>query len=153
MKSPACRHVKVEGECVHLAVYHERDFPSSRRVPIRQSTVAQFILPAMLRNLLLLALASFALSQDAPPTNASATDDEMGPAAFMWPPDRVWSGDVDNRPPCGSRASAGNRTEFPLSASIHYLISSFRKLLLHIMLLTCGYSWWCHISCCSRRLL
>ena len=136
MKSPACQHVKVEGECVHLAVYHERDFPSSRLVPIMPSIVLQFILSAMLRNLLLLGLASFALSQDAPPTNASATDDEMGPAAFMWPPDRVWSGDEDNRAPCGSRASAGNRTEFPLSMSIHCMVSSLRKHLLVVMLLT-----------------
>ncbi|RBR26359.1 uncharacterized protein FIESC28_00859 [Fusarium coffeatum] len=77
----------------------------------------------MLRNLLLLTLASFALSQDVPPTNASATDDEMGPAAFMWPPDRVWSGDVDNRAPCGSRTSAGNRTEFPLTGGAISLVA------------------------------
>ncbi|KAK2008342.1 hypothetical protein LZ32DRAFT_685501 [Colletotrichum eremochloae] len=41
-------------------------------------------------------------------------DDEMGPAAFMWPADRVWSGDMDNQEPCGSRSGVGNRTEFPL---------------------------------------
>ncbi|TKW49548.1 hypothetical protein CTA1_5573 [Colletotrichum tanaceti] len=41
-------------------------------------------------------------------------DDEMGPAAFMWPADRVWSGDMDNQEPCGSRAGVGNRTRFPL---------------------------------------
>ena len=121
---------------MHLVVYHEGDFPSSRLVSIRPSIVLQFILSAMLRNLLLLALASSALSQDVPPTNASVTDDEMGPAAFMWPPDRVWSGDEDNRAPCGSRADAGNRTEFPLSMSIHYLFSSLRKRLLFITLLT-----------------
>lgn len=51
------------------------------------------------------------------PSTASATSKSMGPAAFMWPPDRVWSGDMDNQPPCGSRAAPGNRTEFPLSTS------------------------------------
>ncbi|KAJ3538334.1 hypothetical protein NM208_g5952 [Fusarium decemcellulare] len=40
--------------------------------------------------------------------------DEMGPAAFMWPADRVWSASMDNTAPCGSVASPGNRSEFPL---------------------------------------
>ncbi|KAM5383498.1 hypothetical protein ACJZ2D_001947 [Fusarium nematophilum] len=40
--------------------------------------------------------------------------DEMGPAAFMWPADRVWSAAMDNTAPCGSVASPGNRSEFPL---------------------------------------
>lgn len=126
----------MEGERMHLAVYHEQDFPSSRLMSTRPLTILHFILSAMLRNLLVVTLASFALSQDAPPTNASATDDEMGPAAFMWPPDRVWSGDVDNHAPCGSRADAGNRTEFPLSMPIHYRSSSLRNRSLDVMLLT-----------------
>ncbi|KAK1971945.1 hypothetical protein LY78DRAFT_12244 [Colletotrichum sublineola] len=46
--------------------------------------------------------------------DAEPLDDEMGPAAFMWPADRVWSGDMDNQEPCGSRSGVGNRTEFPL---------------------------------------
>ena len=53
---------------------------------------------------------------------ASAADD-MGPAAFMWPEDRVWSGAVDNTGPCGSVASVGNRTSFPLSKSSFYHFS------------------------------
>jgi hypothetical protein len=40
---------------------------------------------------------------------------EMGPVAFMWPPDRQWGAAQDNRAPCGSASGAGNRTEFPLS--------------------------------------
>ncbi|KAF7562310.1 hypothetical protein G7046_g1821 [Stylonectria norvegica] len=48
----------------------------------------------------------------------AATDlggtDEMGPAAFMWPADRVWSAAMDNTAPCGSVANPGNRSEFPL---------------------------------------
>lgn len=48
---------------------------------------------------------------------ASAAEyDDMGPAAFMWPADRVWSASVDNHAPCGSVASPGNRTEFPMRA-------------------------------------
>lgn len=80
----------------------------------------------MLKNLLLLGLATFVIGQsgdDDNPSGASVTDDEMGPAAFMWPADRVWAGDVDNRAPCGSRASAGNRTEFPLSLSYPWVNS------------------------------
>lgn len=74
----------------------------------------------MLKNLLVLALASFAFGQDDIPTDATVKDEDMGPAAFMWPPDRVWSGDMDNKAPCGSRASAGNRTNFPMSTSASY---------------------------------
>lgn len=49
----------------------------------------------------------------------AATD--MGPAAFMWPPDREWGAAQDNTPPCGSSAGATTRTEFPLgSCSIFY---------------------------------
>ncbi|KAF4949140.1 hypothetical protein FSARC_13578 [Fusarium sarcochroum] len=78
----------------------------------------------MLKNLLLLTLASLAYSQDDDvPTDASVTDDEMGPAAFMWPPDRVWSGDMDNKAPCGSRSSTGNRTEFPLTGGAVALVA------------------------------
>lgn len=40
---------------------------------------------------------------------------DMGPAAFLWPPDRLWNAGIDNTPPCGSVASVGNRTQFPLS--------------------------------------
>jgi hypothetical protein len=44
-----------------------------------------------------------------------ASSGDMGPAAFMWPPDRVWSAQMDNTPPCGSVESPTNRTKFPLS--------------------------------------
>jgi hypothetical protein len=40
---------------------------------------------------------------------------EMGPVAFMWPPDREWGAAQDNHAPCGSAQSVVNRTEFPLS--------------------------------------
>jgi len=40
--------------------------------------------------------------------------DDFGPAAFMWPEDRVWDAAVDNHAPCGSRAAPRNRTDFPL---------------------------------------
>ncbi|KAM5349245.1 hypothetical protein ACJ41O_005752 [Fusarium nematophilum] len=79
----------------------------------------------MLKSLLFVALASFVAGQDDDdnPSTASVTDDEMGPAAFMWPPDRVWSGDRDNEAPCGSRASPGNRTEFPLTGGAVALVA------------------------------
>ncbi|KAF4989116.1 hypothetical protein FGRMN_9359 [Fusarium graminum] len=76
----------------------------------------------MFPNLLLLALLPLVSAQDEPPTEASVTDEDMGPAAFMWPPDRVWSGDMDNKGPCGSRATAGNRTEFPLTGGAVALV-------------------------------
>lgn len=39
--------------------------------------------------------------------------DDMGPAAFMWPADRVWAAHADNTAPCGSVARPTNRTNFP----------------------------------------
>ncbi|EGX90684.1 hypothetical protein CCM_07104 [Cordyceps militaris CM01] len=47
---------------------------------------------------------------------AATTSDTIGPAAFMWPPDRVWSADADNTAPCGSIAGVQNRTVFPLQS-------------------------------------
>ncbi|KAJ3950974.1 hypothetical protein N0V92_012633 [Colletotrichum tropicale] len=61
-----------------------------------------------LKTFLALGLASVAYAQD------NVMDDDMGPAAFMWPADRVWSGDMDNQAPCGSKSGVENRTEFPL---------------------------------------
>lgn len=46
-----------------------------------------------------------------------ATEEEMGPAAFLWPPDRAWSAHIDNHAPCGSVEGPGKRVEFPLSMS------------------------------------
>ncbi|KAK3297354.1 uncharacterized protein B0H64DRAFT_391991 [Chaetomium fimeti] len=60
---------------------------------------------APLRPVLILALA----------TNVMGASDNMGPAAFFWPPDRAWSEQTDNTAPCGSVTGVGNRTEFPLS--------------------------------------
>lgn len=47
---------------------------------------------------------------------ADAEYTDMGPAAFMWPPDRVWSAAADNTSPCGSVSAPNNdnRTDFPL---------------------------------------
>ncbi|CAI7601932.1 unnamed protein product [Penicillium glandicola] len=39
---------------------------------------------------------------------------EMGPAAFLWPPDRLWGAAYDNNAPCGSSTGPVNRTNFPL---------------------------------------
>ncbi|KAL2827870.1 hypothetical protein BJY01DRAFT_261777 [Aspergillus pseudoustus] len=39
---------------------------------------------------------------------------EMGPVAFMWPPDRAWGAAYDNNAPCGSKSGVVNRTDFPL---------------------------------------
>lgn len=61
-------------------------------------------------------VASRVSADDAPSTSAN-----IGPAAFMWPPDRVWSADADNTPPCGSIAGVQNRTAFPLRKSSSYL--------------------------------
>lgn len=45
--------------------------------------------------------------------------DNMGPAAFLWPPDREWSADADSTAPCGSTKGVGVRTEFPLGKLFH----------------------------------
>ena len=47
-------------------------------------------------------------------TAAKTTAEDMGPAAFMWPADRVWSAAADNTAPCGSVSGVTNRTAFPL---------------------------------------
>lgn len=44
----------------------------------------------------------------------TSSAEEMGPNAFMWPTDRVWSASMDNTAPCGSVASPGNRSDFPM---------------------------------------
>jgi hypothetical protein len=67
----------------------------------------------MQRQAVLLALTSFCLFFVHAAETPMATD--MGPAAFLWPPDRVWGAAQDNTPPCGSSAGVTNRTEFPLS--------------------------------------
>ena len=41
--------------------------------------------------------------------------DDIGPAAFWWPPDRAWAAHIDNTPPCGSVEGVNTRTKFPLS--------------------------------------
>lgn len=56
-----------------------------------------------------------------------ATHNDMGPAAFMWPPDRVWSAAADNHAPCGSVAGVGNRTEFPLGKALHEIPNVLRR--------------------------
>ncbi|KAL3467772.1 hypothetical protein BJX64DRAFT_123145 [Aspergillus heterothallicus] len=47
-------------------------------------------------------------------THGEEAAEEMGPVAFMWPPDRTWGAAYDNNAPCGSNSSVVNRTEFPL---------------------------------------
>jgi len=42
-------------------------------------------------------------------------DDNMGPAAVLWPSDRAFSEANDNTAPCGSAAGVSNRTDFPMS--------------------------------------
>ncbi|PSK37290.1 hypothetical protein B9Z65_2032 [Elsinoe australis] len=47
-------------------------------------------------------------------THGSDAAKSMGPAAFMWPPDRKWGAAQDNTAPCGSASGVVNRTDFPL---------------------------------------
>lgn len=47
--------------------------------------------------------------------NGDGAADGMGPAAFMWPPDRAWLDFADNIGPCGSLDGPSNRTAFPMS--------------------------------------
>lgn len=48
---------------------------------------------------------------------------DMGPAAFLWPPDREWLSFHDNVAPCGTSAGPTNRTEFPLSMICLFFLS------------------------------
>ncbi|KAG9252273.1 uncharacterized protein F5Z01DRAFT_676153 [Emericellopsis atlantica] len=65
------------------------------------------IFPKLLAGLALSVASSYAQDED-------PEYDDFGPAAFMWPEDRVWDAAVDNHAPCGSRAAPRNRTDFPL---------------------------------------
>ncbi|KAH6880369.1 hypothetical protein B0T10DRAFT_565592 [Thelonectria olida] len=75
-----------------------------------------------LANLALQALLVFAATDDSYSTDSA---DEMGPAAFMWPKDRVWSAAMDNTAPCGSVASPGNRSDFPMSSGKVALVDQY----------------------------
>lgn len=60
----------------------------------------------------------------------------MGPAAMMWPADRVWSDAADNTEPCGSTAGVGNRTPFPLQNGKISLVTQDSISALHIAVST-----------------
>lgn len=47
--------------------------------------------------------------------NGEPEADDMGPAAFLWPPDREWLSYHDNVEPCGTSQGPMNRTQFPLA--------------------------------------
>lgn len=47
--------------------------------------------------------------------SAFGSASDMGPVAFLWPPDRVWGEAADNTAPCGSVSGVENRTQFPIS--------------------------------------
>lgn len=67
--------------------------------------------------LFLTGLAIWAPLVTAADDNDEAEYDDMGPAAFMWPADRVWSAAADNTAPCGSVHDPANRTDFPMGKS------------------------------------
>ena len=73
----------------------------------------------LLTVLSLLSVINPALSQD----HGEEAATEMGPVAFMWPPDREWGAAQDNRAPCGSSQGVVNRTEFPLGMFRPFLVS------------------------------
>ncbi|KAK9453820.1 hypothetical protein V1511DRAFT_512259 [Dipodascopsis uninucleata] len=60
------------------------------------------------------AILSYAVSVNAQ-SHGEAGAQEMGPVAFLWPPDREWNDNYDNTAPCGSLSGIVNRTEFPLT--------------------------------------
>lgn len=66
---------------------------------------------AVFASVAFLAALPSALSQ----AHGEEASQEMGPVAFMWPPDREWGAAQDNHAPCGSHQGVENRTEFPLS--------------------------------------
>ncbi|KAF7553523.1 hypothetical protein G7Z17_g3533 [Cylindrodendrum hubeiense] len=82
------------------------------------------LLKTVLFGLLLVATPVYAAIDD---DYSDDTADEMGPAAFMWPKDRVWSASMDNTAPCGSSASVGNRSEFPMSSGKVALVDQYES--------------------------
>lgn len=74
------------------------------------------------KSLPFVALAMARLASAVDEDHAEDAEDDMGPAAFLWPPDRVWGAAVDNTAPCGSNSGVTNRTQFPLGK---FLLLSF----------------------------
>ncbi|KAI1609287.1 hypothetical protein EDD37DRAFT_165044 [Exophiala viscosa] len=64
---------------------------------------------------MLSALSAALLGLTSIPWTSAQLDDDMGPAAFLWPSDRAYSSAWDNTAPCGSAAGVSNRTDFPMS--------------------------------------
>ncbi|RDA94675.1 hypothetical protein CP533_2458 [Ophiocordyceps camponoti-saundersi (nom. inval.)] len=56
------------------------------------------------------------------PSTSPVTDDNMGPASMLWPLSRVWTRDMDNTAPCGSSAAIAQRTRFPMSMLLVFLV-------------------------------
>lgn len=103
------------------------------KTPARRSWTPLCIFPTPRKSLLFLAamalLATLAAACAMMASGAGAatnptTSTSIGPAAFMWPPDRVWSADADNTAPCGSIAGVQNRTTFPLRTFFSYFRNS-----------------------------
>lgn len=92
--------------------YHRFCLFTRTSILITQSKMQLCASHTFLFLLSLLALTIPTFSQD----HGEEAATEMGPVAFMWPPDRVWGAAQDNRAPCGSAQGVVNRTEFPLGA-------------------------------------
>lgn len=96
---------------VHSSIYSSSDplnIPTAKTIHIMKAEMRRLL---ELTALVVVSCSRVALAQH------DSTDDvdDMGPAAFMWPPDREWLSYHDNVAPCGTSSGPTNRTDFPLS--------------------------------------
>jgi hypothetical protein len=73
-------------------------------------------MPLYLFSLLALLFCFATAHDDKGPTHGKGEEGKsMGPVAFMYPPDRLWTAANDNTGPCGSSEGPSNRTLYPLT--------------------------------------
>ena len=99
---------------IHIRLLSDSRFPFYDFLKIAIMRLSSQILAAST----LLATVSFAQDEG----HGADEADLMGPAAFMWPADRIWNEKHDNSAPCGSSESPGTRTKFPLGKFRSYAL-------------------------------
>lgn len=107
-------HKPLSYQIIHTAPvffpHHSNKYPPRLKftdfLSIINMRATQFLLAATA------ASTAYAVAQSA--GHGADEAENMGPVAFMWPPDRDYNEDHDNIAPCGSKAKVSDRTNFPL---------------------------------------
>ena len=85
----------------------------------------------MLSNTLRLCIGALAVSRlaiaEPYATSATSVESVTAPVNFLWPEERPWYATYQNESPCGTNASVGSRTDFPLGIFyLHHICSKLR---------------------------